>query len=327
MTLKEFGKKIVETIPGYLPEEYVGANIQTTEVIRNNDNELLALLIMRKDNPSSPSIYLNDYYEEYRHGAAICELAKEIARARIDNEPREYPGMESLADYVLSKDKIIPRLVNASANKKLLSKRPHYLMDDLAVVYCIFMGVYDGNFATVPITNELLEVYDVSQQELDAVAKKNLHQLMPGYFTPVRKFLIEKGFYPSDMPLPDKENQMYLLTTSLKTNGATAILDDSFMDRIISEIGEDFYVIPSSIHELYLAPKTMAISPEEITAIIRRTNSNRWLVPREDFLSNYLYEYDRKERCLRLAYGDNLSNTVNSIIKDYKRDSASGLLC
>ena len=55
--------------------------------------------------------------------------------------------------------------------------------------------------------------------------------------------------------------------------------------------------LPSSIHEILTVPKDVNLPPQDLGRMVREVN--RWEVPREDVLSDCVYEYDREKGKLR----------------------------
>lgn len=87
----------------------------------------------------------------------------------------------------------------------------------------------------------------------------------------------------------------YVLTTASGTYGASVLAYEyrcgSILDRVAEVIGEDYYVIPSSIHELILMPvSSCSHSTHKLQEMIRTINKT--VVQQDDVLSNYLYRYN-----------------------------------
>ena len=77
--------------------------------------------------------------------------------------------------------------------------------------------------------------------------------------------------------------------------GAKAITDTEYLSSIYDEEGE-FYIIPSSIHELIVIPSEAFPSVEEVKEMkgfIAEVNANE--VKPCEILSNNLYKFDGKE--------------------------------
>ena len=77
--------------------------------------------------------------------------------------------------------------------------------------------------------------------------------------------------------------------------GTTGFIDAGsyFMEEAAKRLGEDFYVLPSSIHEVILIPDTPDVSALELQGIVQSVNVEQ--VAPEERLSDHIYHYDSKE--------------------------------
>ena len=95
-----------------------------------------------------------------------------------------------------------------------------------------------------------------------------------------------------DFPIPDDGPKMYVLTNSSTMFGATKICDKFALRNIASVIGDDFLIIPSSIHEVIVLPYDKTMDPGDIDAMIREVNETQ--VSEQDRLSDHVYYCDHK---------------------------------
>ena len=85
---------------------------------------------------------------------------------------------------------------------------------------------------------------------------------------------------------------MFILSSTEKLNGAANILDAGMMGRILDRFGEDFFLLPSSIHEWILVPSA-GVNPDFLTSMVRQINADE--VSLEDRLSSHVYRYTAAE--------------------------------
>lgn len=83
---------------------------------------------------------------------------------------------------------------------------------------------------------------------------------------------------------------MWVLGNDAWLFGATSLLFPGVLDRFGKQIGRNFYILPSSIHEVILLPEGGAESRELLYDMVR--SGNRKLCPSR-FLSHRVYYYDR----------------------------------
>lgn len=98
------------------------------------------------------------------------------------------------------------------------------------------------------------------------------------------------------MHYPDELNMIKIIRAKHRSGlyGAAVLGNWKLMQRIRSEIG-DFYVIPSSIHEVIAIPKALAEGPMgydnsgDLENMVRE--ANRTVLEPEDILSDRVYEF------------------------------------
>lgn len=89
---------------------------------------------------------------------------------------------------------------------------------------------------------------------------------------------------------------MFVLTNSCRSFGAACLLYPDIMDIIGRLMGESFYILPSSIHELILVPYSKGLGKLEMEEMVKEVNETQ--VKDEDQLSEQVYFYDKKEKKL-----------------------------
>ncbi len=84
---------------------------------------------------------------------------------------------------------------------------------------------------------------------------------------------------------------MYVFTNQSNLNGASVLLyKDVIWDFACSQ-NENFYIIPSSIHELILVPANGILSKASLEFMVNDVNQKE--VSPMERLSNHVYFYDR----------------------------------
>ena len=104
--------------------------------------------------------------------------------------------------------------------------------------------------------------------------------------------LLNEGFGQSGMG-------MYCLTNGDKMNGAGLILQGDLMQQIGEIVGGDFYILPSSCHEVLVIPESMGMDVKELSAMVQQVNETE--VSTEDRLSDHVQHYDSKEAVMENA--------------------------
>lgn len=315
MTFDEFKQEIADNIKEYLPDKYADSIVQVNAVQKNNET-LDALTVTSPDSNMSPTIYLNSYYEDYQNGRDMDDILDSIADLRVEHEVNQDFDVSSITDFEKVSDKIAARLYGMEGNEELLSARPHATMDDLAVTYCIMLGDNENGSMSVPITNQIMETWGVTQEDLRRIAQENCDTLTPSKFMSMNAVM-------TDMMVPqimsdygvDREeaikmvndmvptdDKLFVLTNNQKLNGAAALLDEKIMEQITERVGNDFYILPSSVHEVLIVPKEVGMDLKDLEAMVQEVNATQ--VAPQDRLSDHVYQYDNETREVLNTYLD-----------------------
>ena len=91
---------------------------------------------------------------------------------------------------------------------------------------------------------------------------------------------------------------MYVLSNNQRNYGAVSILYEGLLKDIGERLQEDYYVLPSSVHEVIIVPESNSPGQEELEHMIVEINETQ--VEPEEVLSDRAYYYSRKEA--RLLY-------------------------
>ena len=82
---------------------------------------------------------------------------------------------------------------------------------------------------------------------------------------------------------------MTVLTTRDQVNGAGVIFCDNVLRKIRDKVG-DFYILPSSVHEVIIVPVSGDIERDELEAMVKVVNRDE--VAPEDRLADRVFLYD-----------------------------------
>ena len=308
MNFDEFKQEVVGRIKEFLPEKYEDAKVSLQDVMKNNDTKLSAVTIQLPDNNICPTIYLNQYFENYQNGQSMEDVLSSIAAVREEHEVSQPFDVSRITDFDQVKDKIAARLIGAEMNEELLAARPHTMVDDLAVTYCVMLGEDEKGSMSVPITNQLMENWNVSVEQLHGIAMENMETLTPGSFRSMNEVMMdmmmpnlinecggdrEQAEMMLEAMCPPDDGRMYVLTNEQKLNGAAIILDQKTMDQVADRVGDKFFVLPSSIHELLVVPQDAGISREDLEQMVQEVNATQ--VEPQERLSDHVYIYDAKD--------------------------------
>ena len=91
---------------------------------------------------------------------------------------------------------------------------------------------------------------------------------------------------------------MDVVTNKSKMHGAACVLYPGVLKQLGNRYGSDYYIIPSSLHEVILLPSCNSIDPVELKQLIMEVN--RFQLEPEDILSDNLYYFNRKDEKVKI---------------------------
>ena len=301
LTFDEFKETVKNEVKEFLPENFHTADIKL-KVFEKNNNVKLTGLIIESDCNMSPTIYIDNFYKKYQKGTDINIILQEIAKIRMEYDVTDDFDVTTVTDFNKCRKKIMPRLIGAEENSEILKVRPHIRIENLAVTFCIDLGENKEGLMSVPVQFELMETWNVTAEQLYEIALENLTKADIGVFTPMKEILFagvlselkeicdgdeEEARRKLDQMIPD--NNLWVLTNKRRVNGANMLLDRSVMEDVIKEVGTDFFILPSSIHECIILPTDSGMNSQQLEAMVCEVNETQ--VEKEERLSNSVYRY------------------------------------
>ncbi len=262
---------------------------------KNNGKEKIGLIIKEKTVNAAPCIYLESYYARWNDGESMERLIQEIFELYQEYKCVKDWDIESIKDYRLMKSKIAIKVINYEKNRKSFEDIPHRKFLDLALVFYLFFEQGEKEFGSVMIRNEFLDMWGISEEQLYRDGLENTPRLLPELIQSMNTlFQVEqKGEekYQGALDLQILSNERLHL-------GAATILYPRVLEKLGDKFKDDFYVLPSSIHEVILVGARSALPREELDQMI--TEINKTQVLEEEVLSDHAYYYSRKSQ--RLLY-------------------------
>jgi hypothetical protein len=287
MDFNVFVKEIVDLLQERMGEDY---DVTVTEVTKNNDVILTGVVIMKKTENISPTIYLEEPYEEYQAGAEMEEVIEKIVACYEERMPDANLNMDFFQDFEQVKDRIFYKLVNYEKNKKRLETLPHYKWKDLAIVFYYVMEQDVLGRAFIMIQYHHLEMWGQSADALYDIAKQNMKQGMPELLISMKDFLADMAGVNlgKDTYMP-----IYILSNQKQMYGAAALLYSEQIKQLADSLQSDLIILPSSVHELLLLPDDGENEYTFYRQMVEDVNTTQ--VEPEEILSYSLYRYLREK--------------------------------
>lgn len=285
--MNEYREVILEELKRRYPE----GDIRVEQVVRNNGVSYDGVTVRRnKDVNSAPILPLQKYEEAMCEGVKLEEVFSEIEKL-LDKHPEVSLGSVSVFDSV--RDNIIMRMVNYEKNKALLNVSPHRRFLDLAITYRIeVQEIGTVPPGTVLIGNQMLESWGITEDELYVIACDNCFKKQKVVIQSMQEILGEYLTGKCGEEVSDSgKGPLYVARNESKENGAYAILQTEMFHDLAEQLETDIFVLPSSIHELVLVPRTGQISVSDLIDMVSHINET--VVAEEEVLSNHVYSYVR----------------------------------
>lgn len=300
MNFNEFIDYVKENILDFMPSSYENADVGVQEVTKNNGLVLHGLTIRTGESNIVPTLYLDDIFKGYESGDSLDQVMIRIADSYVEADTQKDIDASFITDFESVKSHIVPHLVNREENAEKLMGVPYKMVNDLAAIFYIDVGRNGDGVMQACITNDLMDMYGVDANELYDISVKNLNTISVPSFRGMSEVISQD--FGMDVPTPDEE-QMYVITNGDKVNGSAQMLNEHLMDQASARIGGDFYIIPSSIHEVLAVP-VGRMEVDELEAMVRDVNSTQ--VAKEDKLSDTVYAFDSVNR--EVIFGRDLTS-------------------
>lgn len=301
MLYENFLKEVRSSVQEKLPS---GTTVKLHRILKNNGVVQDGLSFTVPGISFAPTVYLNPYYEEMKDGLPLSVITEQIL---LLYEEQQFPAeLECcLSDPDAIKDQVVYKLIGASGNEALLADVPHYRYLDLAVVFYLIVTEDTLGQMTALVHNEHLKLWDVTKEQLLKFAEKNTPLRLPARIRPIEEVIMESEMALDALELLDIPNELqeeltpvylYVLTNQSGINGAACLLYPDVLKNFAEKEEDDLLILPSSIHEVLLAPAKKALSYSDLNEMVESINQSE--VPTEDRLSGHIYRYSREQDCL-----------------------------
>ena len=299
MDYKEFVDRVSEELASRLPEELQGADILPRQVDKLQGESYYGISVQPEGTNIGISMDLTPAYERMQAGdsfdAVLDSIAANVADG-INNRPNLLA--EDIGSYDAMKSKLMVQVVPTAGNETMLANVPHMEQEDMSLVYRFVFSSDEHGSATTLITNDMLKTYGITAEQLHADAMANAPEQFPASVRSMQEVLAEMmGIEPEMMP--GEPGGMYVATCNQGMNGAGCIFYPEFMDQAAEKLGGDFFILPSSVHEVILLPDNGDMSFHELESMVQDINASE--VMPQDRLSDSVYHYDAEEHIFEKA--------------------------
>ncbi len=270
------------------------AEVSVHRIPKNNGIYIDGMSILEDGTTITPSIYLNQYYQEYLEGVSVEEIAdKIIACYRSGMQKRDVPAY-FYTEFSNLKEYIYLRLVNYSMNSELFPNVCMTRFLDLACIYYYRFPDYEMKDASILVKERDLARWNISIEELHNKAFQNTFGDFAYEMRPIEDVIreIDVDIFAEEEAAEDPPCIMLVLTNNTRMYGAAALMNSGLLADCAASLDSDLVILPSSIHELIIIPEDAVYDIEDLNETIREVNATQ--VAPTEVLSDHVYFYRRK---------------------------------
>ena len=303
MDYESFKKEFTEDIKEKLYEMgYGDVDIKINNIKKvNRDYE--AMNVVPEGGVMGVSFNLEEIFTKFEQSGdydSVLKNTTSFVANGIDTAPKT--DIDNLLNYEEMKNKLSIEVISAEANKELLLNIPHDRIEDLAAVYRFVLKSESTGKASILISNEMMQKMGITHEQLKNDALYNAPIIRPAVIkgmNEVIKELMGKEAYELANGTGNVEESVYVATVPDKDSGAGVLSYQNFMVQAAERVGGDFFILPSSIHEILIVKDDGEMKAELLRNMVQQINRTE-LMP-EDKLSDNVYHYDSKEHIFELA--------------------------
>ncbi len=281
MAYEEFKENVIIDVQNIMSTDQATAKVKEIGRVLGHKDCIKVAIKSSADCTASAVFDVAPLYTIYeKHGsyAGVFQILKE----------RLIP-MKNSADFlnysgVKDKLQVVARSVDwckSQPNIHIISR-----MEDIAIVACVKLYENENGTDAIYVTNDLIKHWGVEEKQFNIDAMENTILDNMAEIVPIEDMIF---ITPAD------EKLMYVLTNEEKVNGAAVIAYPGYLKTVGNKLNDDFYIIPSSIHEVMAirASYIDEMDPEQYILKKLISEVNKAIVDDGDVLTDTLYRYDR----------------------------------
>lgn len=105
-------EKFKEILKGKITERVTDGEVVFNSMMKNNGLELEAVTIKRTNENITPVLYLESYFEQYKNGRNIDDIAVEIIEILMSHRQKENFDLQKLLSDENIKENVYFRIIN-----------------------------------------------------------------------------------------------------------------------------------------------------------------------------------------------------------------------
>ncbi|MBQ6407423.1 MAG: hypothetical protein IJJ64_05230 [Butyrivibrio sp.] len=328
MNFEEFKNSLANDVKEILEEKTGRAFDVEPRTVEKMNETYEALTVKPVDSEIGVNLNITNLYSNIESGDSYEDIvsgAAKVAENALINSPDF--DIDALKDYDKMKDNLAIEVVSAERNKGMLESVPHKEIEDMAVVYRFLVGDSPAGAGSILVTNQMLDNYGVTAEQLHQDAIKNAPEIRPlvieGMAEVLAKQMGVEDLETLGFNIPPEQEQMFVASVEGNIHGAGVLAYQDFMDQAAERAGGSFFILPSSIHEVLIIPDNGKFDAASLEKMVREVNATT--VDIADQLTDNVYHYDAEEKVFELAekFEDRVAAKETDIAKETKSKEIS----
>ncbi|MBP3802424.1 MAG: hypothetical protein J6I76_00780 [Oribacterium sp.] len=212
MNFEEFKEKIKEDLGSALEAQDIKADISEHHVEKLNSS-YDALSVTPEGSNIGVNANLSSMFDAIENGqdySEVLEMSVNKIAEGIKNAPNV--DVQDLTNYEVMKNKLSMDVVSADRNAEMLSHIPHEKIEDMAVVYRLVLDTKDSGNGTILVTNNLMDQFGVTQEQLHEDAMINAPEIRPSEIKGMSEMLSEMMGVDMDPGMDSLDDKMFVAT-------------------------------------------------------------------------------------------------------------------
>lgn len=315
MSYKEFKAHALD----YIASQFSSEEYEVTEgITRTTDENAYEVIRVRSKSENIEvhrGIRVSAYFRDYALGKTLDEVLANMEKAAHESgetakEINSDINVGQLHLFEEVKDKLMVRPLNYKKNQELLKNYAYRRYNDIALVIYALMKNDSSGISTTKINKSIIDKWEISDDELFDLAIANTERLFkacimpmsalmrgktPDTYEPKHKYLMDSNFV-----LEKDAGGVYSLSLEGNVNAATAVFYKGTLKKLAKELKDDLYLVISSM-SFVMAHAKRSIPLNQVRRMAQQEKNNPYANP-DEFLSDGVYFYNRKEDSLRMMY-------------------------
>jgi hypothetical protein len=294
MNYEKFKQQLLEEL-NQKTNEHITSFEQSTSMKNNNNTMDSIVAHFSSKSAIQPVFHPEELFEDYENGQSINSIVNSVVE-QSEYTYKHSPNLdrESLVSEAV-RCNLYLQLVNEENNQMIKDNCAHLQVNDLIAVARCKVEI-DGEQGSYLVNRKIQAEMKLTDDELLSIARENT-LAQPFTIKTMAEVLGESlGIELNDSPV----SQVYVLSNPDGINGSVHMLNPkATMVAYGIMNNENFYLIPSSVHELLLLPESMVDDPASLSLMCNEVNET--VVKNTEVLSNSIYRYDHETQKISIC--------------------------